>query len=322
MKQKILITDRFAADALQRLQDDGRFDIVHGSDPLQPPPQHLADAHALLIRSRTRIDRALLARAPQLRVIITCTSGFDHIDLDATMRHGVRVMYTPEANAPSAAQLTWALILSCANAIPRAHASLREGGWSREALVGLELSGRNLGIVGFGRIGRRVARIGQAFGMNVLAHDPYIDAAVFQQHATEMVTFDELLRKSHVISFHVPKTTQTHAMLNRERLALLRPDAMVINAARGGVVDELALCEALKNGHLHAAGLDVFSHEPLPPDSPLRQQPGLVLSPHIGAYTEAAFTRASHEAAEKLLAYFANGLCTDRLPPEAAWYGV
>ncbi|NLB12962.1 MAG: hydroxyacid dehydrogenase [Gammaproteobacteria bacterium] len=320
MKPKILITDRFAPDALQRLQGDGRFDIVQGCDPFHQPAQYLADAHALMIRSRTRIDAALLARAPQLRVIVTCTSGFDHIDLAATAQRGISVMFTPGANAASAAQLTWALILSCANAIPRADAGLREGGWSRESLVGIELAERCIGIVGLGRIGIRVARIAQAFGMQVLACDPFIDAAVFHQHDAEAVELDELLQRSHVISFHVPRTAQTRAMLDRARFAQLRPDAILVNTSRGGVFDEADLCHALQHGQLHAAGLDVFSHEPLPPDSPLRRQPGVVLSPHIGAYTEAAFSKASNETADKLLAFFNTGEIRDRLPPEAAWY--
>ncbi len=173
MKKKILITDRFAQDSFLFLQHNNQFEVVRADHPQHLPLEQLVGAHALIIRSRTVINEELLKKARQLQLIITCTSGFDHIDLDATQKWGVTVMHTPSANIESAAQLTWGLVLSCVNNIQQAHKMVKAGEWKRDLITGIELRGRTYGVIGLGRIGSRVAELAQAFGMTVVAFDPY-----------------------------------------------------------------------------------------------------------------------------------------------------
>lgn len=282
----------------------------------------LSQVHGLIIRSRTVIDDAILSKAKKLQVIITATSGFDHIDLDAANKWGVTVMFTPEANVESAAQLTWGLVLACANKIPQGHRAVKAGEWNRDALVGLELYRKTYGIVGLGRIGKRVAEIAEAFGMNVIAYDPYTDEASFKEAHAERVAYEEVLKRSDVLSFHVPKTAETKAMLNRSHFEYIHRGLILVNTSRGSVIHEQDLCEALSNGWIGAVGLDVFEKEPLPRTSKLLQFENVVVSPHCGANTTEAFAKASEQAALKLIRFFVDSSTSDTLPPKAAWYGA
>ncbi|NUN05716.1 MAG: D-2-hydroxyacid dehydrogenase [Bdellovibrio sp.] len=322
MKKKILITDRFAQDSFLYLQQNSQFEVVRADNPQHLPLEHLVSAHALLIRSRTKINEELLKKAQQLQLIITCTSGFDHIDLDATQKWGVTVMHTPSANVDSAAQLTWGLVLSCVNNIQQGHKMVKAGDWNRDAITGIELSGRNYGIVGLGRIGTRVAEIAQAFGMNVVAFDPYQEDSVFEKLKIPRLSYEEVLKTADVVSFHVPKTLETEHMLNRSHFEYLHRGIVLINTSRGSVINENDLCEALGKGWLRAVGLDVFEKEPLQRNSNLLTYNNVTLTPHIGANTEDAFFKASQVAANKLMAFFVDGSTSDTLPPRAPWYGA
>ncbi|ASD64148.1 D-2-hydroxyacid dehydrogenase [Bdellovibrio bacteriovorus] len=322
MKKKILITDRFAQDSFLYLQQHSQFDVVRSDNPQHLPLEHLVSANALIIRSRTRIDEELLKKARQLQLIVTCTSGFDHIDLDATQKWGVTVMHTPTANIESAAQLTWGLVLSCVNNIQAAHKMVKAGEWNRDQITGIELAGRNYGIVGLGRIGSRVAELAQAFGMNVVAYDPYQEDDVFERLHIPRLSYEEVLKTADVISFHVPKTLETEHMLNRSQFEYIHRGIVLINTSRGSVINENDLCEALEKGWLRSVGLDVYEKEPLNRNSNLLKYPNLVLTPHIGANTEDAFFKASQIAANKLMAFFVDGSTSDTLPPRAPWYGA
>lgn len=322
MKKKILITDRFAQDSFLYLQQHSHFELVRSDNPQHLPLEHLVSANALIIRSRTRIDEELLKKARQLQLIVTCTSGFDHIDLEATQKWGVTVMHTPTANIESAAQLTWGLVLSCVNNIQAAHKMVKAGEWNRDQITGIELAGRNYGIVGLGRIGSRVAEMAQAFGMNVVAYDPYQEDEVFERLAIPRLSYEEVLKTADVISFHVPKTLETEHMLNRSQFEYIHRGIVLINTSRGSVINENDLCEALEKGWLRSVGLDVYEKEPLNRNSNLLKYPNLVLTPHIGANTEDAFFKASQIAANKLMAFFVDGSTSDTLPPRAPWYGA
>lgn len=322
MKKKILVTDRFAQDVYLYLQQQPQFEVVRSDSPHHLPLEHIVNAHALIIRSRTRIDEELLKKARNLQVIVTATSGFDHIDLEATQKWGVTVMHTPAANIESAAQLTFALLLACTNRLVQAHRMMKAGDWNRDQLVGLELSGRTYGLVGLGRIGTRVAQLAQAFGMTVVAFDPYQEDEHFEKHKVARLSYEEVLKTADILSFHVPKTLETDGMLNRSQFEYLHRGIILINTSRGSVIHELDLCEAIEQGWIRAVGLDVFEKEPLPRTSKLLTYQNLVLTPHIGATTEDAFYKASHLAAQKVVDFFLDGSTSDTLPPQVPWYGA
>ena len=322
-KFKVLVTDRFDIEALAYLQSDTNLEIITCSSPT-PTTEELKDVQGLVIRSRTKIDGALLDHSPRLEVIVSATSGFDHIDLKLTAARKIIVMHTPDANAASAAELTWALVLACARRIPEAHRSMKSGDWNRDALIGTQLSGKTYGIVGLGRIGMRVAKIARAFDMQVIAYDPYQEDSQFSAAQAQRMSYEELSKLSDVVSFHVPATNETHFMLNEANIEFLNRGVILINASRGSVIAEKALILALERGWVAALGLDVFEREPLPRHSSLMGYPNVVLTPHLGATTGGAFAQASREAAEKMRAFAGSSVSarvsSDRLPPEADWF--
>lgn len=320
-KRKILITDKFSQEAFLTLSQQD-FLTVQKTETPSLKDVDLKGVHGLIIRSRTKIDDTIFERAKSLQVIITATSGFDHIDLDAAAKWGVTVMFTPEANVESAAQLTWGLVLACASKIPQAHRALKGGEWNRDQFVGMELHRKTYGIVGLGRIGTRVADIAQAFGMNVIAYDPYLEDSAFREAGAERVAYEEILKTSDILSFHVPKTSETEKMLNRSHFEYIHRGIILINTSRGSVIGEQDLCEALEKGWIASAGLDVFEKEPLPRNSKLLNYQNVVLTPHCGANTTEAFAKASEQAALKAIRFFMDSTTSDTLPPKAAWYGA
>jgi D-3-phosphoglycerate dehydrogenase / 2-oxoglutarate reductase len=321
-KKKVLISDRFSQESVLYLQSHPWIEVVKSDSPSHLPMEHLISAHALLIRSRTIIDEALLKKARNLQVIISATSGFDHIDLDATKKWGITVMHTPSANIESAAQLTFGLVLTCASQLLKAHRMVKSGEWDRQLIQGFELSSSHYGIVGLGRIGQRVAQIAKSFNMTVTAYDPYQDDEVFEKLNVQRASFEEILKTSDVVSFHVPRTLETDNMLNRSHFEYMNRNLIIVNTSRGTVIKEADLCEALEKGHLRAVGLDVYEKEPLSRTSKLLQFPNVVLTPHIGANTEEAFYKASKIAATKLISFLSEGLTADTLPPRVPWYGA
>jgi D-3-phosphoglycerate dehydrogenase len=305
---KVLVTDGVSERGLAPLLGDARFQVVRVDDSAREEfREALAGARGLVVRSQTQVDRRLLEGAPHLKVVGRAGVGVDNIDLAAATERGVAVLNAPAGNTVSAAELTLALLLAAARRVVAADRSVRAGSWARGTFKGSELRGKTLGLIGCGRIGSEVARRARAFGMGVLVHDPFLPEERVRELDARAVELDELLVEAHVVSLHVPLTERTRGLMDARRLARLREGAYLVNASRGGVVDEAALAEALVEGRLGGAALDVFEREPLPPDSPLRSAPNLVLTPHLGASTEEAQERVAEEVAEGLRLVLAEG---------------
>ncbi len=257
---------------------------------------------ALVVRSQTRVDADLLAAAaPRLSAVGVASVGTDRIDLDAATRAGVMVVNAPTGNTIAAAEHTMAMMLALHRRIPAADASVRAGEWERSRHTGSELRHRALGIIGLGKIGKAVARRANGFEMRVLAHDPYLTAEQASEHGARLVGLLELLQRSDVITVHLPLTPQTRGLIGRAEIEAMKPGARLLNVARGGIVDEAALADALASGHLAGAAIDVYATEPMAPDNPLRSAPNTVLTPHLGASTAEAQERVAVEMAEQLL---------------------
>ena len=257
---------------------------------------------ALIVRSQTRVDAELLAAAaPRLSVVGVASVGIDRIDVDAATRAGVMVVNAPTGNTVAAAEHTMALMLALLRRIPAADASLRRGEWERGAHTGRELRGKTLGIVGLGKIGKAVARRALGFEMKVIASDPYLTEDQVSEAGARLVGMAELLHRSDVITVHTPLSTHTRGLLGRAQLEATKPGAFVLNVARGGIIDEAALADALASGHLAGAAVDVFTSEPMAQDNPLRSAPNVILTPHLGASTAEAQDRVGTEMAEQVL---------------------
>jgi D-3-phosphoglycerate dehydrogenase len=260
----------------------------------------LPDYDALIVRSQVQVDAAAFAAGARLRVVGRAGVGVDNIDLEAATRAGVAVVNAPTANTVAAAEHTLALILALARRVAAADASLRRGEWRRADFMGHELSGMVLGIVGLGRVGLAVADRARVFAMTLLGSDPLVSADVAVAHGVRLVELDTLLPAADVVSLHVPLAAATRGLLDQARLATMKPGALLVNVARGGIVDEAALAEALAAGRLGGAAIDVFEHEPVR-DSPLLSAPNTVLTPHLGASTAEAQAKASLEVVEGIL---------------------
>jgi D-3-phosphoglycerate dehydrogenase len=257
---------------------------------------------ALVVRSQTRVDGELLSAAgPRLSAIAVASVGTDRIDLEAATRAGVVVLNAPTGNTIAAAEHTMALMLALHRRIPAADASVRAGEWERNRYVGTELRNHTLGIIGLGKIGKAVARRANGFEMRVLAHDPFLTDEQASEHGARLVGLLELLQRSDVITVHMPLTPKTRGFIGRAEIEAMKPGARLLNVARGGIVDESAVADALASGHLAGAAVDVFSAEPISPDNPLRAAPNTVLTPHLGASTAEAQDRVAVEMAEQLL---------------------
>jgi D-3-phosphoglycerate dehydrogenase / 2-oxoglutarate reductase len=302
-KYTVLIADAINAEGLEPLQQAGRFNLVEkpglkGEDLARA----IESADAVIVRSGTRITRDSLKYAQKLKVIGRAGVGVDNIDVDAATELGVAVLNAPSGNTISAAELTLALLLAIVRKVPAADRSMRAGEWDRKSFSGVELYGKTLGLVGAGRIGGEVARRARAFGMRVIAHDPYLTAERASELEIEAVELADVLRRSDVISFHVPLTESTANMIGERELGMLKKNAVLVNAARGGVINEAALHAALSNNQIAGAAFDVFEEEPLPADHPLRSLPNVVLTPHLGAATVEAQQNVAIEIAEAVRA--------------------
>jgi D-3-phosphoglycerate dehydrogenase len=320
-QKNILITDRFSQEAYLTLSQQPFLKVSKTESP-DLREVDISSVHGIITRSRTVLDEKFFSRAKKLQVIITATSGFDHIDLKAAEKWGVTVMFTPNANIESAAQQTWALVLSCTNKVTQSHRAMKAGIWDRDSVTGYELSKKTYGIVGLGRIGRRVSEIAQAFGMNVIAYDPYCDESQFRDAGVDRIGYEEILKAADILSFHVPLTAETHHMLNRSHFEYIHRGITLVNTSRGSVINEQDLCEAMDQGLIAGVGLDVFEKEPLPRTSKLLNYSQVVVTPHCGANTQDAFAKASEQAALKLIRFFVDASTSDTLPPKAAWYGA
>ncbi|WP_411720495.1 phosphoglycerate dehydrogenase [Mycetocola sp.] len=297
-KPVVLIAEELSPATVDALGPD--FDIrqVDGTD--RPALlSSLADAHAILVRSATQVDAEALAAAPQLKVIARAGVGLDNVDIKAATAAGVMVVNAPTSNIISAAELTVGHILSLARHIPQAHNALAQGQWKRSKYTGTELYEKTIGIIGLGRIGALITARLQAFGTNIVAYDPYVTSARAQQLGVQLVTLDELLERSDFISIHMPKTPETTGMISTDQLALMKPTAYIVNVARGGLIDEDALHEALITGTIAGAGLDVFVSEP-PTNDALLGLPNIIVTPHLGASTDEAQEKAGVSVARSV----------------------
>ncbi|MHA3022703.1 phosphoglycerate dehydrogenase [Mycobacterium sp. BMJ-28] len=291
----VLIADKLAESTVAALGDQVEVRWVDGPDR----PKLLAaiaDADALLVRSATTVDAEVLAAAPKLKIVARAGVGLDNVDVEAATARGVLVVNAPTSNIHSAAEHALALLLSAARQIPAADATLRAHTWKRSSFSGTEIFGKTVGVVGLGRIGQLVAQRLAAFGAHVTAYDPYVSQARAAQLGIELLTLDELLGRADFISVHLPKTKETAGLLGKDNLAKTKPGVIIVNAARGGLIDEQALADAITSGHVRAAGLDVFATEPCT-DSPLFELPQVVVTPHLGASTEEAQDRAGTDVA-------------------------
>ena len=286
----VLIAEELSPSVLAELGEG--FDVRHvdGSDRAALLPA-LAGADALLVRSATRVDAEALAAAPRLQVVARAGIGLDNVDVPAATARGVLVVNAPTSNIVSAAEQAVALLLACARHTAAANADLKAGRWRRSAWTGVEIAGKTVGVVGLGRIGVLFAQRMSAFGTRLIAYDPYISAARAAQIGVQLVGLDELLRDSDFISIHLPKTPETVGLLGAEQLKQCKPGVRIVNAARGGLVDEAALAEALAAGAVAGAGLDVFDTEPTTA-SPLFAFDSVVVTPHLGASTVEAQEKA------------------------------
>lgn len=305
-KFTVVVVDGVSESGLRPLLDDGRFHVVAVEDK-SAVAAALDGADGLIVRSATKVTRELLAAARRLRVVGRAGVGVDNIDLDAATECGVAVLNAPAGNTVSAAELTMALILAAARKVADADRSVRAGEWKRARFSGIELRGRTLGLIGAGRVGGEVARRARAFGMQVIAHDPYLTDERAADLGVERVDVEDALGRADVLSLHVPLTDQTRNMLDEAALRRMKKGAVLVNVARGGVVSEAALARVLADGHLAGAALDVFEEEPLPADSPLLSAPNLVLLPHLGASTAEAQELVASEIAEAVRDALAEG---------------
>ncbi|MGE0763505.1 MAG: NAD(P)-dependent oxidoreductase [Bdellovibrionales bacterium] len=319
MPTKLLICDAYEGQAIARLKAELDCTIAKSAD-LKPSALELGEVEGLLIRSRTKVDRHLLDLAPNLKFVVTATSGFDHIDFKTCIQKGVTVSFTPEANAASAAELTVALMLNLMRRLNEGMRSVSQHKWREDQLRGETLQGKTLGLVGLGRIGQRVARAANALGMKIIAHDPYQNENVFKALGVTRQAFTELLLLSDVVSFHVPMTKETKYMLNHQTFRLINPEAVVINVSRGPVIHESELILALDEGLIRGVALDVYEKEPLPKESRLRGRKNVIMTPHVGAFTTEAIEQASMQAVERTLDFFKTGKSRDSLPIQAGWF--
>lgn len=308
-KPVVLIAEELSPATVDALGPDFEIRNVDGTD--RPSLlAALAEANAILVRSATKVDAEAIAAAPKLQVIARAGVGLDNVDIKAATTAGVMVVNAPTSNIISAAELTVGHILSLARHIPAAHAALAKGEWKRSAYTGVELYEKTVGIIGLGRIGALIAARLQAFGVEVVAYDPYITAARAQQLGVQTVTLDELLERSDFITIHMPKTPETTGMIGTEQLAKMKPTAFIVNVARGGLIDEDALHDALAAKTIAGAALDVFVQEP-PKESPLLALPNVVVTPHLGASTDEAQEKAGISVAKSVRLALAGELVPD-----------
>ncbi len=313
MAPRVLVSDDLSADGVAILRGAGlEVDVQVGLKPDQLEAI-IGGYDALAVRSATKVTAKLLEKAPRLRVVGRAGVGVDNVDLEAATRRGVVVMNTPGGSSVTVAELTLAHMLALARHVAQATASVKGGKWEKKKFQGHELHGKTLGVVGIGNIGSIVVQRCQALGMKVLAYDPFISPEAADKLGVTLVSLEELWPRADVISLHVPLTEQTRNLVNAATLARMRKGALLVNCARGGVIDEAALAEALARGHLGGAALDVFEKEPVAPDHPLLKLDNFICTPHLGASTEEAQAAVAIAIAEQLVAFLTQGVAQNAL---------
>lgn len=308
-KPVVLIAEELSPATVEALGPDFEIRQCNGADRAELLPA-LADVDAVLIRSATRIDAEAIAAARRLRVVARAGVGLDNVDVAAATKAGVMVVNAPTSNVVTAAELACGLIVATARNIPQANAALKNGEWKRSKYTGVELSEKTLGVVGLGRIGTLVAQRMSSFGMKIVAYDPYVQPARAAQMGVRLLPLDEVLATADFLTIHLPKTPETAGLIGAEALRKVKPSVRVINAARGGIVDEEALASALKEGRVAGAGLDVYATEPCT-DSPLFEFDSVVCTPHLGASTGEAQEKAGVSVARSVRLALAGELVPD-----------
>ena len=308
-KPVVLIAEELSPATLEALGPDFEIRNVDGADRAALLPA-LAEANAVLIRSATKMDEEAIAAAPKLKVIARAGVGLDNVDIKAATNAGVMVVNAPTSNIISAAELAIAQIMGLARHIPDANASLKAGEWKRNKFTGVELYEKTIGIIGLGRIGTLVAQRLAGFGTTLIGFDPYVTQARAEQMGVELVSIEELMKRSDFITIHIPKTPETTGMISAPEFAMAKPNLRIVNCSRGGIIDEAALFDALSSGQIAGAGLDVFVNEP-PKDSPLLTLPNILVTPHLGASTDEAQEKAGISVARSVRLALAGDLVPD-----------
>ena len=297
---RILVTEKLAPRGIEMMAAAGH----EVEELLDLTPEQLLEAisgaHAIIVRSATQITAQLLAAGTDLVAVGRAGIGLDNIDVAAATRRGVMVINAPESNVLSAAEHAFALLMAQARNIPQAHAALVAGRWERSEWAGVELHGKTLGVIGLGRIGTLVVQRALAFGMRTCAYDPYVSVERAQKMGVELLPLETLMTVADFVTIHLPKTPETTGLVNRKLLSKAKPGIRIVNAARGGIIDEVALAEAIRSGQVAGAALDVFAAEPCT-SSPLFELPSVVVTPHLGASTHEAQDKAGEQIAEQIV---------------------
>jgi D-3-phosphoglycerate dehydrogenase / 2-oxoglutarate reductase len=308
---KIVLAEKVSPATLAVLKQEDGWEIVTADQIAKLGPggleAELAEADALVVRSAVQADAKLLESAPKLRLIGRAGVGVDNIDTDAATHRGIVVMNTPGANAVAVAELTLGLMISMARSVPRANASMHAAKWDKKSLQGSELRGKTLGIVGLGRIGLEVARRARSFGMELIGYDPFIAPVIARENEVTLVPIDEIFKQSDYLTLHVGLTTQTEGLINSTSLKIMKPGVRIVNCARGELIVDEALAEAVRSGYVAGAALDVFRHEPLK-DSPYFGLDNVLLSPHIAGSTDEAQEAIGIQLAEQVRDYLKLGV--------------
>ena len=305
---KILISDPLAQEGVKIFKDQGfEVEVKTGLSP-EDLKAAIKGVHGLVIRSATQVTADLLSAADQLKVVGRAGTGLDNVDIPAATAKGVIVMNTPGQNSNAAAELAMGHIFALSRHIARGHRGVKEGKWEKKQLRGREVKGKTLGILGLGNIGRILAELGKGVKMKVIGYDPFLSAEHVKARGAEPVSFDELVAHSDYLSIHVPKTKETAGLFNAATLAKMKDGAYLINCARGGIVDEAALCDALGSGKLSGAALDVFEKEPLPADSRIMYADDVVCTPHLGANTHEAQINVAVAVAQQMSKFLKTGV--------------
>lgn len=301
---KVLVCDDLAGEGLALFRGNKHFEVVVKTKlPTDQLKKEIADVEACVVRSGTQLTAEIIAAAHKLKVIGRAGVGLDNVDVEAASKKGIVVINTPGGNTISAAEHTFCLLMALARNIPQADASMRKGEWERRKFTGVELYEKTLGVLGLGRIGTEVAKRAQAFGMHVIATDPFLRVEKANQIGVEIVALEELLRRSDFLTLHMPLTAENRNMIGEKELATMKKGARIVNCARGGLIDEVALAKAVQNGHVGGAALDVFEKEP-PKNNPLIDLPQVITTPHLGAATEEAQIAVAVDVVQCILDFF------------------
>jgi len=304
---KVLASDKIAEVGLKMLQDAGIEGEMIAGLPEDELIKIIPQYDALVVRSATKVTPKIIEAGKNLKIIGRAGVGVDNVDLPTATKNGVIVVNSPEGNTVAAAEHTWAMLLSMARQIPQAHGKLKAGNWDRKSFKGVEVFNKTLGVVGLGKIGRRVASYALGMGMKVIGFDPFVTEENAKTLGVELKKLEEVIKEADFLTFHIPKTKETAGMINAKSIATMKKGVRIVNVARGGIINEQDLYEAVKSGQVAAAALDVFEKEPLPADSPLLTLDNIITTPHLGASTVEAQVNVAVDVVEQIIEVLKGG---------------